>query len=419
MLGIIIGIASVLAIVTIGNALTASVNSTLSSFGTNVVTVNIREKSMNSSRNMMMFGGPAMGGASGGGGMVFRSPGGQRKTPENSDLISDKMISDFKSAFPNDISGIAVSYNVGSATAKSRDLYANISIIGTNPDYQISSRTELLQGRYISETDSEKNRSVCVVSDKFVTNIFPDESNPIGKEVKIYKTNSIEIYTIIGIYKYEESSFAAGDTSSDQDLSTNFYIPISTSLQGIKDKNYSRISVICAPTIDVLSFSKTMTSYFDNVYSKNATWGASITSMESQISTITDTLNMISMAIALIAAISLLVGGIGVMNIMLVSVTERTREIGTRKALGAKNFHIRFQFVTESVIISVIGGIIGILLGTGIGVLVSIIMNAPVTLSVPFILISVIFSMAIGIFFGYYPANKAAKLNPIDALRYE
>ena len=133
----------------------------------------------------------------------------------------------------------------------------------------------------------------------------------------------------------------------------------------------------------------------------------------------TSMIETVSIAIAFIAGISLLVGGIGVMNIMLVSITERTREIGTRKALGAKNGSIRVQFIVESMIMCLTGGILGILLGFGIGAVASEILGYSATVPVVAILVSVGFSMVIGLFFGYYPANKAAKMDPIEALRYE
>ena len=141
--------------------------------------------------------------------------------------------------------------------------------------------------------------------------------------------------------------------------------------------------------------------------------------MDSMIGSMTSMLNTMSMAIGVIAGISLLVGGIGVMNIMLVSVTERTREIGTRKALGAKNSAIRIQFIVESMIICLMGGILGVAMGTGLGRLGSTLLGSPAWPSLGIVLIAAAFSMAIGVFFGYYPANKAAKLNTIEALRYE
>jgi putative ABC transport system permease protein len=145
----------------------------------------------------------------------------------------------------------------------------------------------------------------------------------------------------------------------------------------------------------------------------------SATSMASMVSIMETMMSTITTAIALIGGIALVVGGIGVMNIMLVSITERTREIGTRKALGAPNSSIRLQFIIESIVICLIGGAIGIVVGCVGGIAAANYIGASAVPSVKSILISLGFSMAIGVFFGYYPANKAAKLNPIDALRYE
>ena len=154
-------------------------------------------------------------------------------------------------------------------------------------------------------------------------------------------------------------------------------------------------------------------------YSDNNSFEISAMSMESIVKSMTEMLSTVALVIAAIAGISLLVGGIGVMNIMLVSITERTREIGTRKALGATNGSIRLQFIMEAIVLCLIGGALGILLGIGIAAVATKMMGYAVSPSVNGILISVSFSVFIGVFFGYYPANKAAKLHPIEALRYE
>ena len=158
---------------------------------------------------------------------------------------------------------------------------------------------------------------------------------------------------------------------------------------------------------------------FASYYTRNDSWTVSASSLASLLDSMTSMLSTVSLGISAIAALSLLVGGIGVMNIMMVSVTERTREIGTRKALGAPASAIRMQFITESVILCLIGGFIGIVLGLALGTVLSNVVGYAAKPSIAAILIAVGFSMAIGVLFGYYPANKAAKLDPIEALRYE
>lgn len=171
---------------------------------------------------------------------------------------------------------------------------------------------------------------------------------------------------------------------------------------------------------DTKLFAEQTAQYFNRrFYRSNKYVAIQAESMDSMIGQMTGMMDTMKLAISVIAAISLLVGGIGVMNIMLVSVTERTREIGTRKALGAKNSAIRIQFIVESMIICLIGGVIGVLLGTTLGRLGSVLLGAPGWPSPLVVTVAVGFSMAIGIFFGYYPANKASKLDPIEALRYE
>jgi len=394
MLGIIIGIMSIIAILIIGDAMTATVADNLATLGANNITVSVRERGTNSRAS---------------------SSG---STPTSDDLISDQMIENLKLNFHNTIDGVSLSHSGGSAQARYGDLYANISITGVNADYTKANNISMLSGKFISETDVKDTNQSAVVSDKFVKNMFPNGDDPIGQQVKIYKSSYIEIFTVVGVYRHESMDFGFS-TVSDKDLSTTFYVPVTTAKQNLLEKNYTNITVVGLENSKVATLTARLQNYFDGIYSNNTLWRAAATNMTSMLDTIAETMSTISVSIAVIAGISLLVGGIGVMNIMLVSVTERTREIGTRKALGAKNYHIQFQFVTEAIIISSIGGVIGLLMGIGTGAVVTSIFEVPLVISPLTTVGCVLFSMVIGIFFGIYPANKAAKLDPIEALRYE
>ncbi|PKM49714.1 MAG: ABC transporter permease [Firmicutes bacterium HGW-Firmicutes-7] len=403
MLGIIIGIASVIAIVTVGNSLNASITSSMEDMGANSIIVNIREKGDDSDE---IGGGP---------------PGMQTTAvakPDEEDLLSEDDIETFTSRFSDKVANISISHGVGSAKAQDGRLYANVSVSGVNNGYEKANNLELLTGRFITERDIKSVRKVAVVSDKLVSNMFSNRENPLGKEIKIYDADSIETYTIVGIYKYEPSLFSTS-SASEKDIDTGFYIPVTLAKLDATTKNYQTFTIVTKTGVDATLFTREIEDYFAKIYINNTKWEAGVMNMESTISSLTSMLDTVSIAIAVIAGISLLVGGIGVMNIMLVSVTERTREIGTRKALGAKNLNIMIQFIVESVIICIIGGLIGIVLGLLLGFFGASLLGYPATASPSIIVISVSLTMLIGVFFGYYPANKAAKLNPIEALRYE
>lgn len=197
------------------------------------------------------------------------------------------------------------------------------------------------------------------------------------------------------------------------------YIPVTTAKETAENQNYRDFEIKLKNVGDTHAFTEKVEAYMKRLYQNNPKYTCAAYNMENMLSSVTSMMSTISIAIAAIAAIALLVGGIGVMNIMLVSVTERTREIGTRKALGARSGTIRTQFIVESVIICVIGGIIGIIVGIGLAAVGVSLLKMKLVISVPVIFISVGFSMLIGVFFGYYPAKKASQLDPIEALRYE
>lgn len=390
MLGIIIGIGSVIAIMTVSSSLTSSISSSFDELGASNVTVGLQQTD-DSDGNM-----------------------------EESDRISDEMLEALKSAFPTQISALSVSETLSSGTVVDGALYANVNVIGINTDYYEANDMTLLAGRRIKEADLEGEKRVIMVSDKVVDNMFDgDLETALWQEIKIEMSSKYYSYYIIGVYEYDSST--SFSSSSETDVTTTAYIPITTAkAQAHSDAGYTQFTVVTTSEVDEVStFAELVEMFFSSYYRENTDYEISTTTMESLTESMNEMIQTVSIAIAFIAGISLLVGGIGVMNIMLVSITERTKEIGTRKALGAKNSSIRIQFIIESMVLCMIGGILGILVGVGLGAIAASVLGFSATAPIGAILIAVGFSMIIGVFFGYYPANKAAKLNPIDALRYE
>ncbi|GEQ16945.1 MULTISPECIES: ABC transporter permease [Clostridium] len=453
MLGIIIGIGSVIGIVSVGNAMTANVTSSMANMGSTNVTINVterdststnnnktktNEKKNGSSTNEMPGGGSPQGSAGGGmpgGGSGGGMPGGgggmpgggmgghsgrfgssSTSTPKDSDLLTMSQIKELEENFGDEIDAFSVTATKDTGKAKSGTAYANVNITGTNPGYEKVKNIEMADGRYITDTDVDGSKMVAVVSDKLVSKIFGEGVDPIGQEVKIYTSSAIHCYTIVGVYTYKSSG---GSTESEEKLTTDLYIPVTAAKSSSSNKNYQTVTIRAKDNVDITTFTTELQTYLDKLYIKNTKYKATASNMESMLESMTSMTSTMALAISAIAAISLLVGGIGVMNIMLVSVTERTREIGTRKALGAKSSHIKMQFIVESMIICAIGGIIGIVLGIIIGVIGAHVMGNSPVISPMVIVGSFTFSMVIGIFFGYYPAKKAAGLDPIEALRYE
>lgn len=405
MLGIIIGIGSVIAIMTVSSSLTTSISVSFQEMGANNITVGLKQSGEEEEvrQNGMRFG-----------------TSGRSSTVEEEDRITDEMLEALTARFPDQIEAIAISESVAEGTVRKKDSTANISITGINEDYFASSDITLLAGRKIKKEDLEGNKKVIMVSDKVVENIFDGKyEEALWKEISVEINGVYVSYYIVGIYKYEESS--SFSSSSDDEVVTAAYIPLTTGKEQIHaDDGYDHFTVVTSAGLSSVSaFAQELEIFFLPYYAANDDYEITATTMESMTESMNDMIQTVSAAIAFIAGISLLVGGIGVMNIMLVSITERTREIGTRKALGAKNSFIRLQFIIESMILCLVGGCLGILLGFGLGAVAATLLGYSASAPVAAILIAVGFSMTIGLFFGYYPANKAAKLDPIEALRYE
>lgn len=374
MLGIIIGVAAVIVIMSLGNGMTTYMNESFESMGTTQISVNISGR-------------------------------GSSRTVDVDDMY--ELFDENRDVFTY----MSPTVNVMMAQVRGSDneIYTP-SITGVSEDYLDIETYNLENGRNISYVDIANYSKVCVVGAFY--NYVVYGGNAVGNTIKI----NGDRYTIIGTVEEQ-------DDKTDEDGLDNFiYVPYSSGA-----KFLSRMSDINSFTFvakDQDTVSEGMDIIKNRLYStfKNEDY-YNVSSLTEILDVMNEMMSTMVFVLAAIAAISLLVGGIGIMNIMLVSVTERTREIGIRKALGAKGKHIRMQFVIEAATTSALGGLIGILSGIGIAsVITTIIQQSMDMKAIPTtssILISFGISVGIGILFGYLPANKAAKLNPIDALHHE
>ena len=406
MLGIIIGIAAVIAIFTVGNSLTISIEESLQSMGSNDVYVMVSERSQDHDYSQKLDG-------------AEYAVSDSDAEMTDADYITSEMIQEMYERFDDDIYAINISHSAGRGTADYKNTKGKVSLVGTTVGYFITSPIDIVAGTMLSQQDYNGQRMSCLVQEDFAEEMFGDVHEAVGKIIDVELEESNISLTIVGVYKSASASGMGGMSMLSFGGST-VYLPLQTAMAITHSKDqFSTIRVSAAVGVDTEQLSKNIKSFYEPYYRNNTDFEVTVMTLESMIAMLTSMLDTITMAISIVAGIALLVGGIGVMNIMLVSVTERTREIGTRKALGAKNSSIRAQFIVEAIIICLIGGIIGLILGIAAGVMLSNYMGYPAMPSIGGIIISLAFSMGIGLFFGYFPANKAAQMNPIDALRYE
>jgi len=272
---------------------------------------------------------------------------------------------------------------------------------------------KMLYGRMINKNDIDRKSKSVVLEQNAAIKLFGKE-NVVGNTIRVKIDNNLEDLLIIGVYKKEVSPILSllQGPSTTEDSYIPYTMPYPSSY------GFSQLDIFINEKYSVNSVGDEFLSYVANLKNRETENYRFYTAQEDQESA-DGILGGMSVAVAAIAAISLLVGGIGIMNIMLVSVTERTREIGIKKALGARTNDVLFQFIIESAALSALGGIIGTALGIGLVMIGGAFISIPIVVNPSSVIIAVVFSMIIGIFFGFYPAKKAAKADPIESLRYE
>ena len=301
--------------------------------------------------------------------------------------------------------GLVSVYSSGQGIVKAAGNQENVTITAINQNYQLLNQMELASGRYLTSAESEYRLTNCVVGAGVAKNLF-GTGEALGETIRV----SGKDFTIVGILKEDGSS-----VMNTKDLTV--YLPFETGQRLLGVNGVQFFDASAADEASVEKAEKTLNTFLRSKVGEDS---YSVFNMGSILDMITTVYNVLGYLLGGIGGISLLVGGVGIMNIMLVSVTERTREIGIRKAIGAQKSDIIVQFLIESVVLSLMGGFIGLLLSAGILGIVNLFAtdyHFGITFSVA--MVAVFFSVGVGILFGIYPANKAAKLKPIDALRFE
>ena len=371
MLGVIIGVMSVTVLMAIGQGTTSSVTDSISSMGTNMISVTIQTRRFGFGMNKSSRSSSAKGT------VILKA--------EDVLALKDNEYIQYVSPTVS-----------GSLTAKAGSTNTTASIMGVYPDYANIVSTELASGRYIIDADVENRSAVCVIGPDLAEDLFGN-TNVVGNTLHV----NGRMFRIVGVLDGTSSTLVLPFTLAQRMLEatsiTSFYVSATDS------------TVVSAAQTAVERF-------LYKKYQDDSTY--SIMNQEEMLAAMEETAGTLSLMLGGIAGISLLVGGIGIMNIMLVSVTERTREIGIRKAIGAKRRNILLQFLIESVVLSGMGGLLGLMLGYGLMHLLESYMGMSVTASAGVAQLAMGFSMFVGVVFGLYPANKASKLKPIDALHY-
>ncbi|WP_405567196.1 ABC transporter permease [Polaribacter sp. Asnod6-C07] len=382
MLGIIIGVASVIAMLAIGEGSKESIRSTISSMGSNMITIRP--------------GTDTRGPARGSGGDV------QTLTLKNYEVIKEQAnLLSYSTPVVNGSGQVINGSNNWPST-----------IYGVNPEYLNIKVVDLQSGSMFTNAEVKSAAKVALIGQTVVDNVFPDGQEPVGKMIRF---NNIP-FKVIGVLEEK------GENTFGQDQDDVVIAPYTTVQKRILAIDYlnqimaSAVSEDDAPeavtqVTEILRTQHKLQDHEDDDFS--------VRSMEELISTFSSTSEMLTLLLVAVASISLLIGGIGIMNIMYVSVKERTKEIGLRMAVGGKGSDILMQFLIEAILISITGGLLGVILGLGATIFIEKFLNWPTSVALYSIVISFAVCAVTGIFFGWYPARKASSLDPITALRYE
>ncbi|MEK3902959.1 ABC transporter permease [Paenibacillus sp. FSL R7-0179] len=364
MLGIVIGVSSVILLVSVGQGVTGQITSQFSDLGTNQLTVMITGRGAVTS------------------------------------LTAEEVAAFSKVPGVNQVSP-TISSNV---TAKYRNVHTNVSLEGITASYEKVQNFHVQSGRFLLDIDNEYRQKAALIGTETAKKLFGAD-NPVGREIQLNGTS----FQIVGLLQAKGSSLSG---SNDKKI----LIPLSTSERLLQSKGIQTFTVTALSDKDVASVKTAIGQILDRKFLR-AKDAYSVFDSKQMLDTLKKTSGTLSLALAGIAGISLFVGGIGIMNIMIISVNERTREIGIRKAIGAKKMDILLQFIIESMVLSTMGGILGIGAGLGLTWLVGQLTALQVGYAWNMVNISFLFSLFIGVFFGILPASKAARLRPIQALR--